>query len=79
MQEPIVEKRSNKFRTVRGAISVMCPECGKPTRANMRSGRDVSFCNRCNIWFITTNEVYTERLRNFYQIFPNDEGSHHDD
>jgi ribosomal protein L37AE/L43A len=74
MHEETVSKKAKHHR-IRGAINVMCPECGKPTRSNMRSGRDVSLCNRCDVWFITTNEVYTKKLRDFYQIFTGDEES----
>ena len=52
-----------------GAIRVVCPGCGKPTRSHLGGGGwTMTWCNKCRVWFRTANEIMTPRLAAQYQI-----------
>lgn len=44
---------------LQGLMRIVCPHCHKPTRSYLGCGWTVTWCNKCRMWFRTTNEVVT--------------------
>lgn len=49
-------------------MRVACPHCNKPTRSYLGSGWAVTWCNKCDTWFRTANEMVAPGLIKDYQI-----------